>query len=70
MNNKNFNEIINGVRGQGSKKAGEDYLKKNLSPSQSKKLQEVLSDKNAIEQLLSTPQAQELLKMFTEEQNG
>ncbi len=70
MNNKDFNEIINGVRGQGSKKAGEDYLKKNLTPSQSKRLQEVLSDKTAVEQLLSTPQAQELLRMFTEDKNG
>ncbi len=70
MNNKDFSEIINGVRGQGSKKASEDYLKKNLTPNQSKKLQEVLSDKTAIEQLLSTPQAQELLKMFTEDKNG
>ncbi len=70
MNNNNFNEIINGIRGQGSKKESEDFLKKKLTPNQSKKLQEVLSDKNAIEQLLSTPQAQELLKMFTEDKNG
>jgi hypothetical protein len=40
-----------------------------LKPDQSKRLQELLSDKNAIEKMLSTPQAQELLKKFTEGNN-
>lgn len=70
MSNSNFDEIINGVKGQNSKKGAEDYLMKQLSPNQSKRLQEVLSDRNALEQLLSTPQAQELLKKFTEGKNG
>lgn len=70
MSNSNFDEIINGVKGQSSKKGAEDYLMKQLSPNQSKRLQEVLSDRNALEQLLSTPQAQELLKKFTEGKNG
>lgn len=70
MNNNNFDEIINGVKGQSSKKGAEDYLMKQLNPNQSKRLQEVLSDRNALEQLLSTPQAQELLKKFTEGKNG
>lgn len=70
MNNNNFDEIINGVKGQNSKKGAEDYLMKQLNPNQSKRLQEVLSDRNALEQLLSTPQAQELLKKFTEGKNG
>lgn len=70
MSNSNFDEIINGVKGQNSKKGVEDYLMKQLNPNQSKRLQEVLSDRNALEQLLSTPQAQELLKKFTEGKNG
>ncbi len=70
MSNSNFDEIINGVKGQNSKKGAEDYLMKQLNPNQSKRLQEVLSDRNALEQLLSTPQAQELLKKFTEGKNG
>lgn len=70
MNNNNFDEIINGVKEQNSKKGAEDFLMKQLNPSQSKRLQEVLSDRSALEQLLSTPQAQELLKKFTEGKNG
>lgn len=70
MSNNNFDEIINEVREQNSKKGAEDYLMKQLNPNQSKRLQEVLSDRSALEQLLSTPQAQELLKMFTEGKNG
>lgn len=70
MSNNNFDEIINEVRGQNSKKGAEDYLMKQLNPNQSKRLQEVLSDRSALEQLLSTPQAQELLKKFTEGKNG
>ena len=70
MSNNNFDEIINGVKGQNTKKGAEDYLMKQLNFNQSKRLQEILSDRNAMEQLLSTPQAQELLKKFTEGKNG
>ncbi len=69
MSNKNFDDIINGVKEQKSSKGAEDFLMKKLNPSQSQRLQEVLSDKNALQQLLSTPQAQELLKKFTEDKN-
>ena len=53
------------------KEAGEkgqldDFVNKNLSPEASEKLKSVLSDKAACEKLLSTPQAKELLKKFTE----
>lgn len=70
MSNNNFDEIINGVKEQKDKKGAEDFLMKQLNPNQSKRLQEVLSDRNALEQLLSTPQAQELFKKFTEGKNG
>lgn len=70
MNNENFDKIINDVKAQNSKKQAEDYLMKNLTPDQSRKLQEIMSDRGALEQLLSTPQAKELLKKFTEDGNG
>lgn len=70
MSNNNFDEIMNGVKEQKDKKGAEDFLMKQLNPNQSKRLQEVLSDRNALEQLLSTPQAQELFKKFTEGKNG
>ena len=69
MNNKNFDEILNGVKEQKSSKGAEDFLMKKLNPSQSQRLQEILSDKKALQQLLATPQAQELLKKFTEDKN-
>ena len=42
-----------------------------LSPAQSKKLQEVLSDENAARALLQTPQAQSLMrKLMGENADG
>lgn len=70
MNNDNFNKILDDMRNQKSKQDAQDYLMKQLKPDQSKRLKELLSDKNAMEQMLSTPQAQELLKKFTEGKNG
>ncbi len=69
MSNKNFDEIINSIKSKKSNEEAQDYLMKNLSPNQSRKLQEVMSDRTALEQLLSTPKAQELLKRFTEGKN-
>ena len=70
MNNENFNKIVDDMKNQKSRQDAQDYLMKQLKPDQSKRLQELLSDKNAMEQMLSTPQAQELLKKFTEGNNG
>ena len=70
MSNNNFDEIISSVKSQGSKKDAEDFLKKQLNPSQTKKLQEVMSDKGALEQLLSTPQAKALLRKFMEDKDA
>ncbi len=64
MNNKNFDEIINGIKSKKSNAETEEYIKKSLTPDQTKKLNEVLSDKSALQKLLSTPQAKELLKKF------
>ncbi len=64
MNNKNFDEIINGIKNKRSNAETEEYIKKSLTPDQTKRLNEVLSDKSALQKLLSTPKAQELLKKF------
>ncbi len=66
MSNNNFDEIVDKMKSQKDNAQAQDFLMKKLNPSQSKKLHEVLSDRNALEQLLSTPQAKELLKKFTE----
>ena len=65
----NFDELIKGIKSKKSKEETQDYLMKNLTPNQNKKLKEVLSDKEAVKKLLSTPMAQELLKKFTEDKN-
>ena len=69
MSNNNFDEIVEKMKNQKDKTEARDFLMKKLNPSQSKKLQEVMSDRNALEQLLSTPQAQELLRKFTGDKN-
>lgn len=69
MNNKNFDEIINNIKSKKLNKETKDYLMNNLDENQSKKLKEVLSDKSALQKLLSSPKAQELLKKFTEGKN-
>lgn len=40
-------------------------LLKNLSPADTSKLNQILNDKDATNRVLSTPQAQELLKKLT-----
>lgn len=70
MSNQNFDDIVKGLKNQKSGRDAEDFLMKQLNESQSKKLKELLSDRSAMEQLLSTPQAKELLKKFTEGKNG
>ena len=69
MNNKNFDEIINSVKSNNNKQETEDFLKQKLNPTQTKKSQEVMSDRSALEQLLSTPQAKALLRKFMEDKD-
>lgn len=69
MNNNNFDEIINSIKTQNNKQETEEFLKQKLNPSQAKKLQEVMSDRSALEQLLSTPQAKALLRKFMEDKD-
>ncbi len=44
-----------------------DYLSKNLAPETQKQLNSILSDKKALQKLLSGKEAQELLKKFGKE---
>ena len=69
MSNNNFDEIVEKMKNQKDNKEAQDFLMKKLNPTQSKKLQEVISDRNALEKMLSTPQAQELLKKFMGDKN-
>ena len=66
--NGNLDRILKEIKQKGSKK--EDYLMKQLSPTQSEKLQAVLQDENAMQNLLKTPQAQALLNKLLEGNDG
>ena len=48
MSNNNFDEIVEKMKNQKDKTEAQDFLMKKLNPSQSKKLQEVMSDRNAL----------------------
>ena len=62
MQNDNIDEIIDGIKSQKSKQGAEKFLKNKLSHEQSKKLSDVLSDENALKNLLSSDRAKELFK--------
>lgn len=70
MSNKSFDDMVNDIKKQNNNGDAQDYLMKQLNPAQTKKLQALMSNPNALEQLLSTPQAKNLLKKFTEDKNG
>ena len=44
----------------------DDYVSKNLSKDKAKEIKNVLSNKDACEKLLSSPQAKELMKKLME----
>ncbi len=72
MNNNDMNRIMqnakkNGIDVNKMKEAADsgnldDFINKNLSADATKQLKSVLSNKEAAEKLLSTPQAKELMK--------
>ena len=51
----NFDDLLKGGNAQ-------NYIEKNLSDEQKKKLESVLSDKEALNKILSSPAALELMK--------
>ncbi|MGN1329344.1 MAG: hypothetical protein ACI4V4_06570 [Eubacterium sp.] len=73
MNNRNTDSFIkkarvkSGIDVDKMKQAADngmldDYINQNLSNDVSKQLKDVLSDENKTKELLSSPQAQELMK--------
>lgn len=65
-----LDKMVAELRKKSTKKEAENYLKEQLTPAQSEKLEKVLHDENAARELLSTPQAQSLLKKLMGEDNG
>ncbi|HBN38916.1 MAG TPA: hypothetical protein DD404_05245 [Ruminococcaceae bacterium] len=77
MNNNDLNKMMKnaqqktGIDMQKMKQAADngkldDFINKNLSTDATKQLKNVLSNKEAAEKLLSTPQAKELMKKLME----
>lgn len=77
MNNNDLNKMMKnaqqktGIDMQKMKQAADsgkldDFINKNLSSDATKQLKNVLSNKEAAEKLLSTPQAKELMKKLME----
>lgn len=66
MNNFNIDKsTINAAR-----RGDKDALLKNLSDDDRKKLEETLSDKQKLQQLLNSDAAQKLMKILGGKQNG
>lgn len=59
--NENLNSLLNSDT---SKEDVEKYVNNNLTQSDKEKIQSVLSDKNKLNEILSSPFAQELIKKF------
>lgn len=77
MNNNDLNKMMKnaqqktGIDMQKMKQAADngkldDFINKNLSTDATKQLKNVLSNKEAAEKLLSTPQAKKLMKKLME----
>lgn len=65
-----LDKMVEELRKKGTKQDAENYLKEQLSPAQSEKLEKVLHDEDAARELLSSPQAQSLLKKLMGDNNG
>ena len=77
MNNNELNRLMKQAQNKSGldiakmKEASEqgrldDYVSKNLSKDKAKEIKNVLSNKDACEKLLSSPQAKELMKKLME----
>ena len=69
-NDKEINELIAKLRQGGSKQELGDYIRSRLNSQQSKKLSEILNDENALNEILNSPKAKELLKRIKGEDDG
>ena len=61
-NNININELKEAAQSGNV----DDFINKNLSGESAKKVKQVLSDKDTMEKMLSTPEAKALFKKLTE----
>ena len=68
MDQHQIDELLNKARQGGASPV--EQLMKNLKPEDAKGRNAGLADEQATRQLLSTPQAQALLKKIVESQNG
>lgn len=70
MSGKNFSPeqlmrlLMNSKGGAPDSSIAQDLMKNKLSNEQRQRVENILRDKNALETLLSSPQAQELMKKF------
>lgn len=62
------NDDINELKKAVNNGKVDDFIDKKLSPQASQKLKKVLSDKQATEKLLNTPQAKELMRKLMDKQ--
>ncbi len=70
MSGKNFSPeqlmqlLMNSKGSMPDSSIAQDLMKNKLSNEQRQRVENILRDKNALEKLLSSPQAQELMKKF------
>lgn len=70
MSGKNFSPeqlmqlLMNSKGSTPDSNIAQDLMKNKLSDEQRQRVENILRDKNALEKLLSSPQAQELMKKF------
>ncbi len=67
MDNRTLNELISKIQDNkpDDPKAVDDFINRNLTPSQAQTVNKVLSDPELIEKLLSSQQARNLLNKLT-----
>ena len=69
MNNQ-YNGDIEKMIKNGASKSDVDKMIKKLSPEDTKKLNEMLNDKQAMDKLLSDPKVQAMIKLLGGKKNG
>ena len=72
MDSNQINELLRKIKSEPnpSQESVDDFINKNLSPSQASRLNGILSDPALVKSLLSSDKAKELLSKLTEGKNG
>ncbi len=60
--------LLMNSKGNNSESLAEDIIKNQITPEQRQRINSVLRDKSALESLLNSPQAQELMKKIGKKQ--